>query len=177
MKQTKVPSSIKKGRSEGEGTKKGGGKPASVGHLYGFGNTEEFYRVSILGCRERGRKRDGPFNHETGHGWVQAVKGSYYDAIVTKRLRVIPMIVEAQGGVTRHALAHMSHLARRAKGRRSRDSTTYGTSRTSTRCFFVHHLQRLSVAATRGHAAATLKSIGAGKQGLAAGGQPAAGAF
>ena len=31
-----------------------GGKPGSVGHLYAFGNTEESFRVDILGCRRRG---------------------------------------------------------------------------------------------------------------------------
>ena len=25
-----------------------------VGHLYGFGNTEEAYRVKVLGCKGRG---------------------------------------------------------------------------------------------------------------------------
>ena len=55
----KVPSSLTKSRSEGRGSKPkpdgtGGGQPASVGHLYAFGNTEEKYRVAVLGCRRRG---------------------------------------------------------------------------------------------------------------------------
>ena len=49
----KVPSSLTKSRSEGRGSKpksdgSGGGQPASVGHLYAFGNTEEKYRVMVL---------------------------------------------------------------------------------------------------------------------------------
>ena len=55
--------SLTKSRSEGRGSKpksdgSGGGQPASVGHLYAFGNTEEKYRVMVLGCRRRGRTRD-----------------------------------------------------------------------------------------------------------------------
>ena len=34
----------------------------------------------ILGCAERGRKSDGPFDHMTGRGWVKEQKGHYYDA-------------------------------------------------------------------------------------------------
>ena len=39
-----------------------GGVPASVGHLYAFGNTEEKFRLKILGCKGRGRRRDGGFD-------------------------------------------------------------------------------------------------------------------
>ena len=46
--------------------KENGGNCASVGHTYGFGSTEEKYRVLTLGCKERGRQRDGPLNHGTG---------------------------------------------------------------------------------------------------------------
>ena len=35
------------------------------------------YRVLTLGCKERGRQRDGPLNHGTGKGWVKQVKGHY----------------------------------------------------------------------------------------------------
>ena len=92
----------------------------------------------ILGCRRRGRKRDGPLNHHTGKGYVAEVRGDYYDALFVKRSRVIPFIVEATGGITPHALAHVTYLARRARGKTARDSTRYGTSRTSTRNFYVH---------------------------------------
>eukprot|EP00966_Prymnesium_polylepis_P231491 5355928-Prymnesium_polylepis.1 len=52
----------------GEGTVKDGGTYASVGHLYAHGNTDERYRLGILGVTRKGRKRDGPFNHTTGRG-------------------------------------------------------------------------------------------------------------
>ena len=42
-----------------------------MGHRYGFGNTKEKYHVKVFGCKERGRPRDGPFDHSTGKGWVK----------------------------------------------------------------------------------------------------------
>ena len=69
------------------------------------------------------------------------------------------MIVEAQGGITPHALAHIGYLTRRTKGATGRDSTKYGRSRTSTRSFFVHHCQRLGMAAKVHQVRAMLKSL------------------
>ena len=160
----KVPSALTKGRSEGKGSKpkadgSGGGQPASVGHQYAFGNTEEKYRVMILGCRRRGRTRDKAFNHRSNKGYVARVKGQYFDAIHVKKNRVVPMIIEAQGGITPHTRAAIGHLSRRAKGKGARDSTKYGRSRTSTKSFFVHHSQRLALAAKQYHARAVLKAL------------------
>ena len=130
-----------------------------VGHLYGFGNTEEAYRVKVLGCKGRGRARHGHFNHWNGRGYVVAQDGQYRDALVRKRSRVIPMIVETLGPIAPHSLSYVSHLARRATGKGARDSTKYGTSRTSTRSFFVHHAQRISVAACIGSVKALRKTL------------------
>ncbi|MEC7287990.1 MAG: hypothetical protein VXU42_04795, partial [Verrucomicrobiota bacterium] len=62
---TKVPSPLTKSgtSSAGRGSVQNGGKPASVGHIFAFGNTEELLRITVLGCRRRGRRRDGPLNH------------------------------------------------------------------------------------------------------------------
>ena len=108
----KVPSPTVKTFSKGKGSKEKGGQPASVGHLYGFGNTEEKYRVKILGCRRRGRPRD-KFDHTTGKGYVQERRGDYYDALVVKKGRVIPMIIEV---VRRH------HSSRACAHRASRSA-------------------------------------------------------
>ena len=124
----KVPSPLVKSRSAGTGGRDGNGQPATVGHLYGFGSTEEKYRLKILGCRRRGRKHDPAFNHWTGRGRVDEQRGDYFDALFVKKSRVIPMIIEVFGGITPHALAHVSHLAKRARGKSARDSTRYGTS-------------------------------------------------
>ena len=105
------------------------------------------------------RVRDKAFCHKLGKGYVAAVDGQYYDAIHVKKIRVVPMIIEAQGGITPHAIAHIGYLARRAKGRGARDSTNYGKSRTSTKSFFVHHCQRLALAAQQYNAKAILKSL------------------
>ena len=69
------------------------------------------------------------------------------------------MIVEAQGGLTPHAQAQVGYLSRRTRGKGARDSTKYGRSRTSTKSFFVHHSQRLALAAKQYHARAVLKAL------------------
>ena len=122
-------------------------------------NTEERYRLKILGCRRRGRKRDGPFDHTTGKGYVASVKGDYHDALFVKGGQVVTMIVEVFGGITPSARAHIAHLARRARGKGARDSTKYGSSRTSTRNFYVHHTQRISLAAQQYDARAIRKKL------------------
>ena len=164
----KVPSPLLFTRSAGKGSAEHGGKPGSVGHWYGFGNTEEPYRVGILGCRRRGRKRDGPFKHATGKGWVKAAKGSYDDALFIKRAKVVPMIIEVFGGVTPHSVAQVYTLSRRARASGARDSTKYGTSRSSTKNFFVHHIQRLANSAIIGDAKAIRREVRIRKQSLMA---------
>ena len=54
------------------------------------------------------------------------------------------MIIEVFGGIAPHSLAYVGHLAKRASGKGARDDTHYGSSRTSTNSFFVHHVQRMS---------------------------------
>ena len=65
----KVPSALVATYCAGNGSRENGGAPASVGHLYGFGSTQEKYEQQCDGCRERGRQRDGPLDHDTGKGW------------------------------------------------------------------------------------------------------------
>ena len=79
--ETKVPSPLKAHYSAGRGSTAGGGKPATMGHVIGFGSTEEEHEVMVLGCQERGRPSDGPFDHATGKGWVKGVQGQYADAM------------------------------------------------------------------------------------------------
>ena len=74
----------------------------------------------ILGCAERGRKSDGPFNHKTGRGWVKAQRGHYFDAL-RKRSRVIPVIIETTGGISPHTRAHRSLARARAMSARVDD--------------------------------------------------------
>jgi glycerol-3-phosphate dehydrogenase (NAD+) len=147
--EAKVVSSLTKTRSVGRGTRKYGGCPASAGHVFAFGNTEEALRVRILGCRKRGRAGGDPFDHSTGKGYVRAKKGDYYDALFVKGGTVIPLIVETFGGVTAHARRAIKLLVKRAEVKK-RDGTVYGTSRTSTKDFYTHHLHRIGLAAVLG---------------------------
>jgi hypothetical protein len=160
--ETKVPSPLTRAKSAGKGSKDGGGKPAKVGHQYAFGNTEEPYRVLVLGCKKRGAKSQGPFNHYTGRGYVKAMAGQYADAL-SKGSRVVPLIVETLGGITPHALSYVRYLDRRTRGRGKRDSTAYGRSRTSARTFYTHHTQRISLAAQRGNVQAIRAGVRAAK--------------
>ena len=71
---TQISTSVcTKAKQSGNGSQQGGGAAASVGHRYG--NTEEEYRVLILGCKEQGRKHQGPLDHATGKGWVKQRDG------------------------------------------------------------------------------------------------------
>ena len=133
------------------------------------GSTEEKLRLKILGCRRRGRKQDGPFDHSTGKGWVERTKGDYYDAIHVKKGRVIPMITETFGGIAPHSVNQVSRLAERTRGRRARDSTHYGASRTAHKDFFVHWTNRLGFSAQIGDVRAILKNVAGRKQQLIAG--------
>ena len=57
------------------------------------------------------------------------------------------VILENSGAISPRSLGYIASLARRARGKGARDGTKYGRSRTSTRSFYVHHTQLLSVAA------------------------------
>jgi hypothetical protein len=155
----KVPSPTIASYSAGNGSASKGGAHASVGHLYGFGSTEERYHLMIYGARERGRQQDGPLKHDTGRGWVRGVRGHYHDAIVRKRTRVCAMIVEAYGGIGRRGRRQCAALAERAKGKSATDRTRYGTTRASTRSHYVHHTQQIAKAAVMYDAQAIRKQI------------------
>ena len=101
----------------------------------GLGSTEEGLHRVILGCRQHGTPQERPFDHTTGEGHVPFHKGDYYDARHVKRNQVVPLIVEALGGIGRRGALCLRFLARRAKDRkRGRDGTTTGrATRASTR--------------------------------------------
>ena len=131
--ETKVPSSL--------GLAPPTHQCAHVGHLVAFGSTEEWWHRVVLGCRQRGVPADGPFDHHTGKGHVPFHKGDYYDARHVKRNQVVPLIVEALGGIGRRGARCLRFLARRAKDRKrgrdmeraTRASTRPTSSRTTSR--------------------------------------------
>ena len=98
----------------GKGTHAGGGSPATNGHIFGFGCTYDKTLREVKGVKERGRQQDGPFNHETGHGWAKGfgppvpsptdpqkiIAGAqYYDALHNKNNKVTLWLVEPTGAI------------------------------------------------------------------------------
>ena len=86
-----------------------GTKPPKRGHLFGFGNTEEFYRVMILGTKRRGTP-GMLFDHDTGEGHVEHRDGHYADALLRGK-KVIPLMAEVFGGLAPHFLRQLSRVA------------------------------------------------------------------
>ena len=135
-----------------------------MGHKIGFGSTEEEERLRILGCQERGARSQGPMDHATGKGWVAAKKGDYADALLNKRSRVVPAVIEATGGLSPALRAEMRRLEGRTRGAGANDRTKYGCTRASASSYMAHHTQRISLAAVMYDAMAIRKRVLAKKQ-------------
>ena len=52
-----------------------GPRPPKTGNLFAFGDTEESYRLMILGNKQLGVPGDGAFDHTTGQGFVKQRDG------------------------------------------------------------------------------------------------------
>ena len=135
-----------------------------MGHIYGFGSTLEEYSKLTYGLKQRGSPRDKPLDHKTGKGYVAPHKGHYHDALYVKKLRLVLLLVEALGGISPSARAHIGKLARRSEGKGATDRTKYGGTRISASKFYVHHSQMLSKAAVVHDAKAIRKRITCLKQ-------------
>ena len=147
-----------------------GGQPAKVGHrfkrtiIYAFGNTEEWYRRSILGCKRQGRRADGPLNHGTGRGFVHAARRRSIRGCSSKgepsrdHDRRNP-----RGRDTARALVR--RLPQRACTQCTRAGLDSVRSLTDEPpfSFYTHHLQRISLAAQLGNAKAIRLSLRARK--------------
>ena len=103
-------------------------------------------------------------------------KGDYYDARYNKRNQVVPLIVEALGGIGRRGARCLRFLARRAKDRkRGRDGTSYSKFHPSN--YLSHHLTNIVTAAVYSDAKHIEDGVYGLKQrayDLALAGQPAA---
>ena len=130
----------------------GGAHPPDVGDRFGFGNTEEYYRIMTLGCKGRGRDGDPLFDSTTGKGRVVGVDGHYRDALLVKRNRTVVWLVESFGGIAPEPHGRLRRHSRFVKSKGASDRTEYGTSRLSPRSYLTHHTQRISTAATRANA-------------------------
>ena len=100
-----------------------------------------------------------PFDHKTGEGHVPFHGGDYYDARYNKRNQVVPLIVEALGGIGRRGARCLRFLvARRASCRkRGRDGTKY--SRFHPTNYLSHHLAGIVTAAVFADAAHIVEEI------------------
>ena len=113
----------------------------------------------MLGLRQRGGDGQKLLDRTSGEGFVAARDGDYADAL-RKRYSVVLFNVESTGAVGPRAIRLLAQLAKDAKRKGATDGTVYGTARTSTRSFFVHHLS--AVAAGVMHAdALTLENAAA----------------
>ena len=96
-----------------------------------------------------------------GVGFVAACDGDYADAL-RKRRSVVLFHTESSGAVDPRGVRLLGQLAKDVRRTGATDGTVYGTSRTSTRSFFVHHLSAVAAgvkhadALTLENAAATL---------------------
>jgi hypothetical protein len=123
-----------------------------VGHKYGFGNTEEPCRVAKLGCKPRGRQSDGPFNDDTGKGWVlgEGQAGRVpprRHALFNKNNRVEIVLHEnLGGGFSPPAAQKMRRNGRKARDHRV-DRTPYqGDRRIS---YVSYHTRAISMGITK----------------------------
>ena len=105
----------------------------------------------MKGLKQLGTPDQDPYDRTTpdaalggrSRGYVAARDGQYVDAYRKKR-QVVLVSVETGGGWSPEGVRALSRLAARTKTRAGRDGTVYGTSRSSTRSFFVHHLSAVS---------------------------------
>ena len=147
----KVPIPTKAEYCAGHSQRGTSSSPATVGHLYGFGNTEEIYNLKVHGHKGCGKEGDAPFNHATKEGWIRPHDGQYRDAHL-KRNSVTMLLVETSGGINGAGRRAMRALHRRTKLKGATDGTLYGRLRISQKSYIRHHASRLSLAACRGNA-------------------------
>ena len=131
--------------------RKGAGSCRFDGHLFAFGNTEDEFKVLVNGTRRRRRRIDGPFNHNTGRGFVDDNVSQYHDAIYNKRNQVSLLLVEDTGGLGPGMQRVLKGAARTAGDRkRGRDGTLYSIHRPSG--YYTHHLRAIATGAALGSA-------------------------
>ena len=148
-------------RALGHGSQRCGGAPSTAdGHFIAFGNTEEHLRKMTLGLAQRGTPDQPPFSRVTGTGYVAAVDGHYADAL-RKHRNVILFVTETLGGISARGIQFLHYLSQLAATEGHRDGTVYGTARTSTTSFFIHHLSAISRAIVTADALTLTKAAAA----------------
>ena len=155
--EVKVFTPLPKDLKAGVGTQQHGGSVKSVGRSVGFGNTEEDCRVKNLGCRQRGRPTDPPFDHKTGKGYVKAKRGAYHDAQFVKKNKVNILLHESLGGGFSPPAAHkIRRLSRQAAAGTDRTPYNKAARRVS---YKTYHTQRISCGIVKAEAETLLTGI------------------
>ena len=93
----------------------------------------------------------GPFDHQTGTGFVAAHGGDYRDAIRNKKARVHLLVHENLGGFSPYAARTLRRLGRNATANGC-DATDYNRSSTAN-SFVPYYSQRISSACVMNGAA------------------------
>ena len=150
--ETKCWTACKEKQAMGHGsTKKGGAYSENEGSHIAFGGTAEHARHLTLGCKQRGRADQRPFDHATGTGYVAQHRGHYHDALSHHR-HVVIVLVETTGAVHSDTVGMLYAWHNEARSEGHADRTVYGKARTATRSFYAHHLRLISLAAVVGAA-------------------------
>ena len=119
-----------------------GSAARSERHFIAFGNTEEDLRAMVFGVTE-GLGPSGTRDRTTGVGHVNGRRGHYADAI-SKGHGVALLHTETTGAVAMPFVLLLRILASIVRRPGASDATVYGSSRSSTRSFLVHHLAAVS---------------------------------
>ena len=77
-------------------------------------SAEEKARYDNLGCKPRGRRCDGYFNHKTGKGWVAGHRGHYDDALRVKKNIVCILLHETSSGFSPPSATKIRRMGRAA---------------------------------------------------------------
>ena len=104
-------------------------------------SAEEKARYDNLGCKPRGRRCDGYFNHKTGKGWVAGHRGHYDDALRVKKNIVCILLHETSSGFSPPSATKIRRMGRAALS--GVDRTPY-TTRHKKKSFVTYHTQRIS---------------------------------
>ena len=134
-------------------TAKGGAPSTADGCLFAFGNSLESITKTVLGLAQRGTDGERALDRVSGEGFVAAHDGDYADAL-RKRRSVVLFNTESTGAIGPRGVRLLAQLAKDVRRKGAADGTVYGTARTSTRSFFVHHLSAVAAGAVHADALA-----------------------
>jgi hypothetical protein len=127
------------------------------GNTHAFGNTEERLIRMVTGVRARGSPDDSAWDPQLGTGRVAEHRGSYDDALRTKRNTVVLFLVSLFGGLAPHAVRHLHTLKERAT---ATDRTEY-PRRADEGHYLEHWAQRLVASVVTADARRCLKRLDA----------------